>query len=244
MRNSTVRRLALLIDADNASHRLVEGYLAEACKHGTPTVRRIYGDWTTQHLSGWKDKLLDFSLSPIQQFMYTTGKNSTDSALIIDAMDLLHEGSLDGFCIVSSDCDFTRLAMRIRESGRLVIGIGEEKTPRPFVNACDEFSVLPARVQVSPPSETAALVTSHSQSKATDRALTARIKEAIDSCAQGDGWAHLATVGTKLKARGVQPQHHGHEKLSDLIRSLDGFAVMRAKEGPTRSTVLLVRNTG
>src|SRR5258707_14759992 len=133
------KRLALLIDADNASPSIILGLLSEVSKYGVPTVKRIYGDWTTPNLGGWKETLLDHSISPIQQFRYTVGKNATDSAMIIDAMDLLYEGKIDGFCLVSSDSDFTRLASRIRESGLLVYGFGERKTPQPFVTACDKF---------------------------------------------------------------------------------------------------------
>ncbi|HEV2727504.1 MAG TPA: NYN domain-containing protein, partial [Solirubrobacterales bacterium] len=132
-------RLAVLIDADNARPSVVEGLLAEVAKYGVAGVRRIYGDWTTPNLAGWKAVLLDHSIQPVQQFRYTVGKNATDSAMIIDAMDLLHSRRLDGFCIVSSDSDFTGLARRIREDGLLVIGFGERKTPRPFVAACDRF---------------------------------------------------------------------------------------------------------
>jgi hypothetical protein len=131
--------LAVLIDADNASPAVIEGLLAEIAKIGVASVKRIYGDWTTPNLGTWKSKLLEYSIQPIQQFSYTTGKNSTDSAMIIDAMDLLYSGHFSGFCLVSSDSDFTRLAARIRESGRRVYGFGERKTPRPFVSACDRF---------------------------------------------------------------------------------------------------------
>ncbi|MDD5094106.1 MAG: NYN domain-containing protein [Dehalococcoidia bacterium] len=131
--------LAVLIDADNANPAIIEGLLAETAKLGFASVKRIYGDWTTPKLSQWKTALLEYSIQPIQQFAYTVGKNATDSAMIIDAMDLLYSGNLDGFCLVSSDSDFTRLAARLRESGKIVYGFGEQKTPRPFVTACDRF---------------------------------------------------------------------------------------------------------
>ena len=132
-------KLAVLVDADNTQASIVEGLLAEIAKYGVASVKRIYGDWTSTNLRSWKDKLLEYAIQPVQQFSYTTGKNATDSAMIIDAMDLLYTESLDGFCIVSSDSDFTRLAARLREDGKLVLGFGQRKTPKPFVAACDKF---------------------------------------------------------------------------------------------------------
>ena len=139
MSNKDLARLAVLIDADNASAAVVKELLEEVAKYGTATVKRAYGDWTTQNLAGWKDQLHRYAIQPIQQFSYTRGKNSTDSAFIIDAMDLLYAGKLDGFCLVSSDSDFTRLATRLREAGKIVYGLGERKTPEPFIAACDKF---------------------------------------------------------------------------------------------------------
>src|SRR6056297_2171465 len=139
MDNESTYKLAVLIDADNAQPSIIEGLLAEIAKYGTANVKRIYGDWTSPHLKSWKDALLQHSIQPIQQFGYTRGKNATDSAMIIDAMDLLYTEKFDGFCIISSDSDFTKLAARIRESGLVVYGFGERKTPEPFVAACDKF---------------------------------------------------------------------------------------------------------
>ncbi|MDP3616507.1 MAG: NYN domain-containing protein, partial [Rhodoferax sp.] len=139
MATSNNERLAVLIDADNAQASVIQELLAEVSRYGTATIKRAYGDWTTQNLRGWKDVLHKLAIQPIQQFAYTTGKNSTDASLIIDAMDVLHTGSVDGFCLVSSDSDFTRLATRIREAGLVVYGFGERKTPEPFVAACDKF---------------------------------------------------------------------------------------------------------
>jgi len=135
-------QIAILIDADNVSYRKIEEILNEVKRYGIPTIKRIYGDWTNPYVEKWKDKLLTHAITPIQQYSYTQGKNSTDSALIIDAMDILHSDRVDGFCIVSSDSDFTRLATRLRESGKLVIGIGEKKTPKPFIASCDKFIML------------------------------------------------------------------------------------------------------
>src|SRR4026209_1847307 len=139
MDNSKDLRLAVLIDADNVPSRLINGILEEIAKYGVPTFKRIYADWTKPHVAGWKAVLLDHAITPVQQYSYTTGKNSSDSALIIDAMDILYTGRVDGFCVVSSDSDFTRLATRLREAGMKVLGIGEKKTPLPFITACDKF---------------------------------------------------------------------------------------------------------
>jgi hypothetical protein len=150
MDTDNTQKLAILIDADNAQPAITENLLAEIAKYGTASVKRIYGDWTLPQLRGWKDILLEYSIQPMQQFGYTKGKNSTDSALIIDAMDLLYTGRFDGFCLVSSDSDFTKLAARIRESGLVVYGFGEKKTPEPFVAACDKFiytEVLPRKMR-------------------------------------------------------------------------------------------------
>jgi hypothetical protein len=146
MATENTARLAVLIDADNAQPSITEGLLAEVAKYGTAHVKRAYGDWTATNLRGWKDQLLAQSIQPIQQFAYTTGKNATDAAMVIDAMDLLYSGRFDGFCIVSSDSDFTRLAARLRESGMTVYGFGERKTPKPFVAACDKSNVMVSRI--------------------------------------------------------------------------------------------------
>src|SRR6187431_3218366 len=139
MDNAKDLRLAVLIDADNVPSRLINGILEEIAKYGVPTFKRIYADWTKPHVAGWKAVLLDHAITPVQQYSYTTGKNSSDSALIIDAMDILYSGKVDGFCIISSDSDFTRLATRLREAGMKVFGIGQKKTPNPFIVACDKF---------------------------------------------------------------------------------------------------------
>ena len=185
VRNAPERNIAVLVDGDNAQPSLVEEVLAEAVKYGTTTVRRIYGDWTTPSMSGWKVALQNDAFQPQQQFRYTTGKNATDSALIIDAMDLLHSGRIDGFCIVSSDSDFTRLATRIREHGLFVMGIGEPKTPRAFVNACEVF----------------VLTTNLGGERKAGNApegngdWTKVIRQAVVASAREDGWAFLGAVG-------------------------------------------------
>lgn len=154
MATSSNQKLAVLIDADNAQASVIQELLAEVSRYGTATIKRAYGDWTTQNLKSWKDVLLRMAIQPIQQFSYTTGKNSTDASLIIDAMDVLHTGTVDGFCLVSSDSDFTRLATRIREKGLVVYGFGEKKTPEPFVAACDKFvytEILRPQTEAPPP---------------------------------------------------------------------------------------------
>lgn len=216
--------LAVLIDADNASAKIIDGLFEEIAKYGTASVKRIYGDWTGPNLGGWKEVLLKHSVQPVQQFAYTKGKNATDSSMIIDAMDLLYTKQLDGFCIVSSDSDFTRLAARLREEGLMVYGFGEEKTPEPFVAACDKF----IRTEV--------LRSDHSPekdvSKETPTEVTPKpvrkdppplqlIANVIDSIGDEDDWANLGTVGQLMSKRkpDFDTRLYGHKKLSDLLRA-------------------------
>lgn len=205
---STTEKLAVLIDADNAQASVVHELLAEVARYGTTTVKRAYGDWTTQNLKGWKEVLHKLAIQPIQQFSYTTGKNSTDSALIIDAMDLLHSGSVNGFCLISSDSDFTRLATRIRESGLVVYGFGERKTPSPFVAACDKFIYTEILSTQNP------IQSEHQES------LEPMIKTAINATARENGWAALSAVGSMLvkNSPSFDPRNYGCQKLSELIR--------------------------
>ncbi len=203
----------MLVDGDNAQPSLIEHVLAEITKYGTVTTRRIYGDWTTAQMRGWKDSLHTFAIQPIQQFRYTVGKNSTDSALIIDAMDLLHAGTVDGFCIVSSDSDYTRLATRIREQGLFVMGIGQAHTPEPFVKACEIFVhtenlVRPAQQET--------------RTKDMDKKEWIQIAErAVEMATQDDGWASLGEVGAYI--RQLDPafdvRTYGYKQLSLLIKS-------------------------
>ena len=192
-------RLAVLIDADNAQPSIVEGLLAEVAKYGTASVKRIYGNWTDEKLKGWKGTLLEHSIQPMQQFAYTTGKNATDSAMIIDAMDLLYTGNFDGFCIVSSDSDFTRLASRIREGGLVVYGFGEKKTPKPFVAACDKFiytEVLRAKEGEGDGDRPKA---KQSEELKRDKGHLANLfRNAIDAYSDDDGWAQLGPVGSNI----------------------------------------------
>lgn len=204
--------LAVLIDADNAQPSVVAELLAEVASYGTATVKRAYGDWTTPNLSGWKEALHVHAIQPIQQFRYTTGKNATDSALIIDAMDLLHSGKVDGFCLVSSDSDFTRLATRIREAGLSVYGFGERKTPNPFVAACDKFiyTEILRKPAAGAPVEAPVQVP-----------LKPILSSAISAAAREDGWAALSAVGSLVvkKSPSFDPRNYGFQKLGELVRA-------------------------
>lgn len=217
--------LAILIDADNASAAIVQGLMAEVAKFGVATVRRVYGDWTTPNLGPWKAVLLDHSIQPMQQFRYTVGKNATDSAMIIDAMDLLYAGNLDGFCIVSSDSDFTRLASRLRESGKRVYGFGEKKTPRPFVAACDRF--IYTEVFTQPQGEPSRRRSSADLQK--DRAFLAQIDTAIEAVSDDSGWAHLGVVGSTLTKQSpdFDSRTYGYAKLSDLLEAARLYQIER-----------------
>lgn len=224
--------LAVLIDADNADPAIIERLLAEISKFGVASAKRIYGDWTTPNLGRWKATLLGHSIQPIQQFAYTTGKNSTDSALIIDAMDLLHLGTFDGFCLVSSDSDFTRLAARLRESGKLVLGFGEEKTPRPFVTACDQFiytEVFKVPAGEAPPASTR----TPSSELRQDTQLVGLLRSAIAAASGEDGWAGLSAVGNLvLKQKpDFDSRNYGYAKLSDVVEAIGLFDVTRSGAG-------------
>lgn len=221
--------LAVLIDADNASPAIVEGLLAEIAKIGVASVKRIYGDWTTPNLGSWKQTLLEYSIQPIQQFRYTTGKNATDSAMIIDAMDLLYEGHFSGFCLVSSDSDFTRLASRIRESGQRVYGFGEKKTPRPFVAACDRFIYTEVFTQSVGDESTPAIKPTSIKVLRSDTKLVNMLREAIDGASDETGWASLGPVGSLLNktANDFDPRNYGFRKLSELVSAIGLFEIER-----------------
>jgi uncharacterized LabA/DUF88 family protein len=218
--------LAILIDADNANPAIVKGLIAEVAKFGRATVRRIYGDWTSDRLKSWKDVLLDHSIQPMQQFAYTRGKNATDSAMIIDAMDLLYADNLDGFCIVSSDSDFTRLASRLRESGKRVYGFGEQKTPRPFVAACDRFIYTEIFTQAAEGKAPLRKATSELE---RDRAFIALVGGAVDAASDEAGWANLGAVGSNLTKTepDFDSRNYGYGKLSDLLEASRLFEVKR-----------------
>lgn len=216
------QKLAVLIDADNAQAAVIQELLAEVSRYGTATIKRAYGDWTTTNLKGWKEVLHRMAIQPIQQFSYTTGKNSTDASLIIDAMDVLHNGSVDGFCLVSSDSDFTRLATRIREAGLVVYGFGERKTPEPFVAACDKFIYTEILRQPDEPKAGPAAVAVPEFPK-----LKAMVVTAIEAAAREDGWAPLGPVGSHITKNNpsFDPRNYGFSKLGELMRKQDYLEV-------------------
>jgi uncharacterized LabA/DUF88 family protein len=220
--------LAVLIDADNADSSIIEGLLAEVSRFGVSSVKRIYGDWTNTRLNKWKETLLAHSIQPMQQFGYTTGKNATDSAMIIDAMDLLHSGEFDGFCLVSSDSDFTRLASRLRESGKRVYGFGERKTPEAFVKACDQF-IYNEIFRASPQSEGGAQSRVPSSELRRDTGLVSLFRSAIDAASGENGWAALGQVGNIILKQkpDFDPRTYGYSKLSDLVEAIGLFTTSR-----------------
>lgn len=234
---SDAPRYAVLIDADNAQASLVAGMLAEVAKYGVAGIKRAYGDWTTPNLGRWKETLLEHSIQPIQQFRYTSGKNATDSAMIIDAMDLLHGQQLQGAAIVSSDSDFTRLAQRLREGGLYVLGIGERKTPRPFVAACDRF------VYTDLLGGEAALDATPAAAPDGNAALLTLLGAAVDAAAEDDGWAKLAEVGHQISRLQPEfdPRSHGHQKLGQLFESLTTFEIKRTPVEPAGHVRVEVR---
>lgn len=224
------RRMAMLIDGDNAQPSLIGNMLAEASKYGMVVIRRIYGDWTTANMNGWKDTLQTHAIQPIQQFRYTVGKNATDSAMIIDAMDVLYEDRVDGFCLVSSDSDYTRLATRVREKGGFVMGIGKKTTPRAFVNACEVFVFtenLQKENQPQPPKKPKETGRKTEKSEKVEEAEQPSseplelLKQAFDLAVQDDGWAFLGMMGTHLRQLdpSFDPRTYGYKQLSQMIRA-------------------------
>lgn len=223
MANGETVRLAVLIDADNATSGVIKELLEEVTKFGTPTIKRAYGDWTTQNLIGWKDRLHRHAVQPMQQFAYTKGKNATDSALIIDAMDLLYAGNVDGFCIVASDSDYTRLATRLREAGKLVLGMGERKTPEAFIAACDRFIF----VEVLKPTEAA-------QSPQVEGVpeLKGLLTHAVQETLRDGEWASLAAIGSYIGKNNASfdPRNYGFKKLGELVRKQPYLEVKETQE--------------
>lgn len=248
LNESQTKRIALLIDGDNAQPMLIGQILAEAGKYGPLTIRRIYGDWTTSNMQGWKDTLNAAAIQPIQQFRFTIGKNATDSAMIIDAMDILHSGTVDGFCLVSSDSDYTRLATRIRESGVFVMGIGRRLTPKAFVNACNVFiytenlDIKDLPTKGRKPGRKSAAKEKEDKTKKFDPLPL--LRGAFDMAIQEDGWANLATIGFYLHQLdpGFDPRTYGFKQLSQLIRSYSKLFEMRFQEqsGSTHVYVKLI----
>lgn len=243
-------KLAVLIDADNVPYSNVKGMMEEIAKYGTPTTKRIYADWTKPNAGGWKSVLLEHAITPIQQYSYTVGKNSSDSAMIIDAMDLLYSDKVDGFCIVSSDSDFTRLAIRLRESGMKVIGIGEKKTPNSFIVACDRFvyiEVLDGAIKKKTPKsrlveqnkkvieKVAAKTTVKTEQKPLnkiDNQTIELIEDTLEAIGDDDGWAFLGDVGNLIvkKKPEFDPRNYGFSKLTPMLKSLSEILEIDERE--------------
>jgi hypothetical protein len=235
-------KLAVLIDGDNIPSRYVKDMMEEITKYGTPTVKRIYGDWTKPHLAKWKALLLENAINPIQQYSYTTGKNATDSAMIIDAMDILYSEKVDGFCLVSSDSDFTKLATRIREAGLVVYGIGERKTPEPFIVACDKFIYLEVLAQSASPSKDKGGAQTKLD-KVTPKMMRL-LKSTVSDAADEDGWAFLGDVGSMIlkKQPNFDPRNYGFDKLTPFFESLNDFEIELRDQPNTRHKLIYVRN--
>lgn len=238
--------LAVLIDGDNIPSAYIKEMMAEIAKYGNPTIKRIYGDWTKPSLSKWKVVLLENAITPIQQYGYTVGKNATDSAMIIDAMDILYSGKVTGFCLVSSDSDFTRLATRLREAGMQVFGIGEKKTPNPFIVACDKFIYIEilkhqAADDGSPATGTGK-ATRDSYDKITPRVLSL-ITATISDLADDDGWAFLGDVGSLLQKKqpNFDSRNYGFEKLTPLIKSTKKFEIEMRDSGKGKHKLIYVK---
>jgi len=235
-------RLAVLIDGDNIPSMYINEMMEEIAKYGSPTIKRIYGDWTKPHLKKWKEVLLENAITPIQQYSYTTGKNATDSAMIIDAIDILYSNNIDGFCLVSSDSDFTRLATRIRESGKLVYGIGEKKTPNPFIASCDKFiylEILKKEVEESNEDST--------KKKQKFENITPKVKKfiinTIKDIADDEGWAFMGEVGSLLQKKqpNFDPRNYGFQKLTPLISSIPDIEIETRDNTNGRFKLIYVR---
>ncbi len=258
MREEKIKDLkfAVLIDADNVPYSNVKEMFEEIAKYGTPTFKRIYADWTKPTVSGWKKVLLENAITPVQQYSYTTGKNSSDSALIIDAMDILYTGNVDGFCIVSSDSDFTRLATRLREAGMKVIGIGEKKTLKPFITACDKFIYIEIlKAQSNSDSDTDSDDTKKKPSKSNgkntssplkkvDPKLIRLVEDSIGDLEDEDGWTFLGELGNLMlkKNPDFDPRNYGFQKLLPLIKSLKKFEIDARETGKNNIKHIYVRN--
>jgi len=240
-------KLAVLIDGDNIPSAYVKEMMEEIAKYGNPTIKRIYGDWTKPRLSKWKNILVENAITPIQQYGYTTGKNATDSAMIIDAMDVLYSEKVNGFCLVSSDSDFTRLATRLREAGMQVFGIGEKKTPESFIVACDKFIYIEILKYQSGGSE-AELAESKSSQKSNIDKITPKVIKLISSTisdlADDDGWAFLGDVGNLLQKKqpNFDSRNYGFQKLTPLISSINKFEIEQRESTKGRFKLIYVRN--
>jgi uncharacterized LabA/DUF88 family protein/Fe-S-cluster formation regulator IscX/YfhJ len=245
-------KLAVLIDADNVPYSYVKEMFEEIAKYGTPTFKRIYGDWTKPTVSGWKNVLLENAITPIQQYSYTTGKNSTDSSLIIDAMDILYTGKVDGFCIVSSDSDFTRLATRLREAGMTVIGIGEKKTLNPFISACDKFiyiEILKPEIESTSDEHDRKRISRHTRTSAKnplskiDPKIIKLVTDSIADLADENGWTFLGELGNLLlkKKPDFDPRNYGYTKMLPLIKSMNKFIIDERETGAKNVKHIYIR---
>ena len=231
------KRIALLIDADNAPAAKIEVILAEVARHGSANVRRAYGNWKSPHLKHWEAALHPYAIRPVQQFAYSSGKNASDMAMVIDAMDLLYGRSLDAFAIVSSDADFTPLVMRVLTDGLKVYGFGEKKTPEPFVNACSQFTYVEGLGESSAEPDQTLLVPTDSKQLRGDTRLVRMLRSAVEAASGDDGWAQLGQVGSQISNQAsFDPRNYGYRKLSDLVEATGLFEVRR------RDLVVLVRD--
>ena len=228
MANEPAKRIALLIDADNAPAGKIDVILAEVARHGEANVRRAYGNWKNPHIKGWEETLHAHAIRPIQQFAYSTGKNASDMAMVIDAMDLLYARNLDGFAIVSSDADFTPLVMRLRSESLKVYGFGEKKTPEPFVKACSTFLYLENLGESENAGATPAAKPMTASALRSDTKLVQLLRSAVDAASGDDGWSHLGAVGSQIgNQTSFDSRNYGYRKLSDLIEATDLFQVRR-----------------
>lgn len=242
---NTNSNLAVLIDGDNIPSAHIKEMMEEIAKYGNPTIKRIYGDWTNPYLSKWKTLLLENAITPIQQYAYTTGKNATDSAMIIDAMDILYSEKVNGFCLVSSDSDFTKLATRLREAGMQVIGIGEKKTPNPFIVACDKFIYIEIIRKQTEKKENFSPKDNVKESidKITPKVILL-ISTTISDLSDEEGWAFLGDVGSLLQKKqpNFDSRNYGFEKLTPLIKSIGNFELERRENPKSKNKLIFVKN--
>lgn len=241
--NQTNSNIAVLIDGDNIPSAQVKEMMEEITKYGNPTIKRIYGDWTRPGLNKWKNLLLENAITPVQQYGYTKGKNATDSAMIIDAMDILYSGKVNGFCLVSSDSDFTRLATRLREAGMQVIGIGEKKTPNPFIASCDKFIYIEILKKQSE-DKVENIESSEPEIDKITRKEINLISSTISDLSDEDGWAFLGDVGSLLQKKrpNFDSRNYGFDKLTPLIKSINKFEVEQRENQKSRYKLIFVRN--
>ncbi|MEN8765960.1 MAG: NYN domain-containing protein [Wenyingzhuangia sp.] len=235
--------LAVLIDGDNIPSSPVKEMMEEIAKYGNPTLKRIYGDWTKPHLGKWKDLLLENAITPIQQYAYTSGKNATDSAMIIDAMDILYSEKVQGFCLVSSDSDFTKLATRLREAGMQVIGIGEKKTPTPFIVACDKFIYIEVLRKIQDKKDSKKSADKDNIDHINPKIIKL-IKATISDVSDDDGWAFLGDVGSLLQKKrpSFDARNYGFEKLTPMMNAIDEFEIEQRETPKSRHKLIYVKN--